>query len=339
MNLSKGVFICAAVAPFLACSPVYVLKSAAGHGGLLWRKQSIAKALADERTPEPLKRKLALVRDIRSFAFETMALKPSRDYTTFTALDRPYVTVLVTASEKTRFRQYQWWFPFVGRVPYKGHFSQEDALREKGRLEKKGYDVYLGQAAAYNTPLWFSDPLPSPVLDYSPGGLASLLIHEFVHGTIFIGDEMGFNESLAEYIGNQGAEEFLTRRYGSASAELREFREDARREGEVAAVFNELYARLEDLYQSGQDAPAKLKAREEHFLWGARRLEEVSGRQETAPLNNASILAHRLYHEDLSDFASAYERCGRDWKKTIAYFKSLNKKDPRGDLKRKLSAS
>lgn len=339
MNLYKGVFVCAAVAPFLACSPVYVFKSAAGHGGLLWRRQSIAKALADERTPKPLKQKLTLVRDIRSFAFQTMALKPSRDYTTFTKLDRSYVTVLVTASEKTRFRQYQWWFPFVGRVPYKGHFSKEDALRERSRLEKKGYDVYLGQAAAYNTPLWFSDPLPSPVLDYSPGGLASLLIHEFVHGTIFIGDEVGFNESLAEYIGNQGAEEFLTRRYGSDSAELREFREDARRESDNAAVFNELYARLEALYQGGQDVTAKLKEREVHFAWGARRFKAVSGRDMQSPLNNAVILAHRLYHEDHSDFAQAYERCGRDWKKAIAYFKSLDKKDPRGDLKRKLSAS
>lgn len=314
------------------CSPLYVLKSAAGHGGLLWRREKISDLLADPKVSETVKDRLRLVEDIRRFAFEEMHLKPSRDYTSVSKVSGP-VTTIVSGCEKTRFKPYLWWFPIIGRVPYKGYFKKEDAAREKKRLERKDYDAALGGAVAYNTPLWFSDPIPSTVLEDSPGELASLLIHEYTHGTIFIKNQVGFNESLAEFMGNQGAEEFLARRFGPGSKEAAEFGDLLEKNRAFSRLMAELYAKLDALYQSGASQDEKLKLRGPIFDWGREKMKEV-GRDMGERLNNALVLAHRLYNDDQEDFKAFYEKNGRDWARAIAAIKTLDRKTPRKDLRR-----
>jgi predicted aminopeptidase len=117
------------------CSPVYVMKSAAGHAGLLWRRRPIASMLADPAVAEPVKIKLRLIQEIRAFAFDEIGLRRTRDYSSVSKVHGAYVTYVVSASAKTRFKRHEWWFPFVGRVPYKGFFKERDARREADRLD------------------------------------------------------------------------------------------------------------------------------------------------------------------------------------------------------------
>ncbi len=303
------------------CSPVYVTKAAAGHAGLLWRSRSMDSALRDPKVPQELKDKLGLALEVRAFAFERMGLKKTRDYSTYTPVQGA-VTTVVSACPKTSLKPYRWWFPLVGKVPYKGYFRREDALREMKRLQERGFDARVGGVAAYKTPLPFKDPLPSNVLDYPPGELADLLIHELFHGTVWLKDQVEFDEAAAVFAGQEGAKEFLARRFGEQSSQLREYLQSLAEQAETGRVMEDLYRELDGLYGGKVSETEKLDGRIRLFSKYRDRLDLQED------LNNAAVLAYRLYGRDLSDFRALHERNGRDWKKTVAALKALDRRDP-----------
>lgn len=61
------------------------------------------------------------------------------------------------------------------------------------------------------------------MLNRSEGDLANLIIHEMSHATIFVKDSVDFNENLATFIGDRGAEKFLIYKYGLQSKEYRDY--------------------------------------------------------------------------------------------------------------------
>ena len=321
---------------FSGCSPVYVFKSASGHAKFLWGRRSIEGALADPATPGGLREKFVLVRDVRKFAFERMSLRRTADYGSYSPVKGPYLSYLVSACEKTRFKPHLWRFPLAGSFPYKGYFDRGDAARERGRLERRGLDATVGGVTAYNIPLPFANPLPSTALEEPPGELAELIIHELTHGTVFFKNQIGFDEELATFVGEQGADDFLRDRYGEDSRELADFRASLRRGRDFSRAIDEVYARLEALYQGGASEAEKLKLREEIFRSAEARLR-AEGFEMGQPLNNAVILAHRLYHKNQERFKAVYESEQRDWPKTMDFFRSLDKKNPGEDLGRRLT--
>ncbi len=318
-----------------ACSPSYVLKAAAGHGSLLLHRRSIAKGLKDPKTPEPLKVKLRLVQDVRAFAFDSMGLSKSRDYSTYTPVEGP-VTFIVSGSSKTSLTPYLWRFPVIGSFPYKGYFKKADALGEAESLRARGFDACVSGAAAYNTPLWVSDPVPTAVLEDEAGAVASLILHELTHGTVSFKDQTRFDEALAGFVGDQGAEDFFKSRGERSQDDLEALYGERRRIRAFRAAIDEVYRQLDALYRGPESEEEKLFRREALFALGRQRLKDSGF--DLGPLDNAVILAHRLYHEDLSDFKTAYDRHGGDWQKLIAFFRSLDAKRPAADLKHRLES-
>lgn len=305
-----------------------------GHAKLLWGRKSIENTLRDPSAPADLKAKLEVVEAARSFSFDRLALRRSKEYSTYSMVGRPYLTFLVTGCEKLAFKPYLWHFPLAGTFPYKGHFKEADAKREADQLAAKGYDAYVRGVAAYNTPLPFSDPVPSTVLGYRPGDLAELIIHELTHSTVYFKNQTEFDESLATFVGSQGAREFLDRRYGPDSPELKAYLKGQDDDVRCGREFERIYGELDAVYRSSATDSEKLARREVLFAAGLERLKAAGFAAKT--LNNAVLLAHRVYHQDLSLFRKAFETQGGDWPKTIAFFGSLDKKDPYADLKRRL---
>jgi predicted aminopeptidase len=320
-----------------ACSPAYVARSAAGHAGLLWRRRSIEKTVADPATPPELRRKLRLALDVRRFAFERLALTRSRVYETWTPVPGEAVTWLVEASARTRLERHPFRFPFVGEFPYKGYFRRDLAKAEAAELEKQGLDAAVFGASAYRTPFIISDPLPETLLRDSDGGLAETLIHELTHGTVYFKNQSDFDEAVAVWAGARGAELFLTERYGADSPEMAEWKEDKERGEKYDAFYAELRARLQAVYEGpGSDAD-KLERRKPVFDW-ARAEAKARGLEAPATLNNAVVLAHDLYAPDPAPFESLYAEMGRDWPKTIAALRALDPRDPFGSLRRAAAA-
>ena len=147
-----------------------------------------------------------------------------------------------------------------------------------------------------------------------------------------------FDEAVATFVGQEGAADFLSQRFGPDSAELQGYREGLARERDFSAAMDDIYQRLDTLYNSPAIEQEKLSRREEIFARGRQKLSDI-GQPLSEPLNNAAVLAHRLYNYDMSGFAALHKRCGRDWKKTVAALKALDRRDPFGALAKLTSAA
>ncbi len=288
----------------LLFSGCYAYRSAAGHARLLWNRRPIAETIKDPSTAPGRREKLKLTIDVRRFAVEKLALAPSRDYKDWTPVDGA-VTWLVYACSTTSLTPVK----FFG-YPYKGHFRREQAEREAAAWTRKGYDAAVVPASAYNTPLPIADPLPSAVLDYGYGDLAELLIHEFTHGTL------GNDEAVASWIGEHGADLYLTERYGETSPERTDWVMGNARAETVAVLYDELGKLLEENYKAG------LGGREKLFAW-ARERAAKAGLELPKNLNNAVVAAHRVYRGDPAKLDALFEESGRDWPRFIAALKKI----------------
>lgn len=297
-----------------ACSPLYAYRSAAGHARLLWNRRQVAQTIKDPSTAPGRREKLKLTVDARRFAVSRLALSPSRDYRDWTPVDGA-VTWLVYACPKDSLTPKL----FLG-YPYKGHFRRDWAEKEAAAWENKGFDSAVVPASAYNTPLPISDPLPSAVLDYGPGDLAELLIHEFVHGTVNTRDQT-FNEAAASWVGELGARLFLIERYGGASPELADWEFGNARAETTATLYAELGRLLEEHYAAGRPDREKL------FDW-ARSEAAKTGLVLPKTLNNADVASHRTYRGDPALFEALHAKNGADWIKTVAALKALDRRAP-----------
>ena len=317
-----------ALALLAACSPAYVARSAAGHAGLLWRRRSIDKTIADPKTRPELKRKLELVLAVRRFAFDRLALKRSRDFETWTPVEGSAVTWLVEAAPRARLEPHLFYFPLIGSFPYKGHFRRARADAEAASLEKKGYDATVSGAAAYHTGLPISDPVPSTLLAYGDGALAETLIHELTHGTVFFKNKTDFDEALATWAGERGAVEFLAAKGPAGAPALKEYLDDDAAGEKREALYRELRGRLAALYDGPATEADKLEKRKAVFDWARAEAKSRGLAPLREPLNNAVVLSHALYASDFAPFDALFEKCGRDWPRTIAALKSLDRRDP-----------
>ena len=108
-----------------------------------------------------------------------------------------------------------WWFPIVGRVPYRGFFSVDDALDAERDLQKEGYDTYVRPTAAFSTLGWFNDPVLSTTLQTDDVEIVTTVLHELAHRYLFVPGQVGFNESFANFIGRVAAIQFFCTREGS----------------------------------------------------------------------------------------------------------------------------
>jgi predicted aminopeptidase len=152
-----------------------------------------------------------------------LGLKDTDNYRTLYDQKGEEVMWVVTACEPFRLEPKLWHFPIVGTVPYKGFFNKEDAIALARELEAQGYDVSVRNPGGWSTLGWFTDPILSGMLGRSEGDLASLIIHEMSHATIFVKDSVDFNENLASFIGDRGAEYFLISKYGRNSSQYLQY--------------------------------------------------------------------------------------------------------------------
>lgn len=325
----------------------YLVKSGNEQMKLLSRREPIAKALDSEDVPEEQKRKLRLALDARKFAEEKLGFKPTQNYQTYVDLKRPYVTWVVTASPKNKIESYQWKYPLVGKMPYKGFFTPEEARAEAEEMAKKGYDVWVRGVTAYSTLGWFEDPLLSSMLGGSDDDLVNLIIHESAHATLYIKGHADFNERLATFLGNKGTEAFYKEREGENSPTNAKVKLENADEKIFSEFISEEIKKLNEWYAGpGRDAAedvrrARLKEVVKTFVKNIKpKLKtEMFKKFENVELNNAYLASLKTYVYDLSDFEQLLKKVNGDLKAFLQYCESLEKsRDPAQELKQFLSA-
>jgi predicted aminopeptidase len=336
-----------ACALFSGC---YTLKQGATMLGYLGRAVSL-DSLAGDGAPasaapgavaEENRRFAQRVRDIRRFAMEDLGLAESANYTRYVELDRDYLAAVVSAAAKDSFTRYEWWYPVVGKMPYKGFFNVKDARKEREKLQKKDLDVWVRQVDAFSTLGWFKDPLYSYMRSYSDYRLADLLIHELLHATVYLKGESQFDEELAEFVGSEGARLYIEKKFSVDSAEYQALIDSEIDSAAFVGYIRELIAELDALYRSGVSREEKLARKEEIIRASQERFE---AEYETRflgenyrgfaklPVNNAYLELYRLYYAEGSFFKDLYEKSGRDLPKYIAAVKTLKEKRAAGDPK------
>ena len=306
----------------------YIARAAFEEALILARRHSIASVVADPRTDAFTRGRLRLVLAARDFAAESLHLAAHRTYTTYSRVRRDTLVLVLSASPSERLAAYTWSYPIVGRVPYKGFFRRSEALAEAARLERQGLDTYLRVSDAFSTLGWFNDPLLSTIVRDDSVDLAATVIHEILHNTIWVPGSVPFNESLADFIGYRGAERFFLSRGDRRSAAFAAAR--WRDEIRLAHFYDALAARLERLYAGGMHGAALETERQRVFGEArtaladsvGRTLQTIDGRRlAQRPLNNAVVIAARLYRSGLDRFEALFAAEGGDVVRTIADLK------------------
>jgi predicted aminopeptidase len=342
LSLSRIVLLLGLCWALSGCQTGYLIRSAASQAQILMARVPIDEALKDPKLSAEQKRKLKLAVQAHEFAQTTLGLKKNRNYTSYVQLDRPYVSYVVSASEKNELKHYLWNYPIVGSLPYKGFADKKRADEEAAELKSQNLDVVVRGVSAYSTLGWFNDPVLSSMLTYKDHELVGTIIHESVHATIYIKSKADFNERLAVFIGNLGTEKFYEATEGKDSPTLKIINAENEDEKLFSVFISREIKALEAWYNERKGSKIDEELRQ-------KRLKEIQTHFEaelkpqlktdsyihfgTLELNNARLLNYKLYIQDLSVFERAFNKMGQNFPKFLDFCKSLeSQKDPEGYL-------
>lgn len=307
----------------------YLTRAGFEQAKILEARRPIRDLIADPKTDAETRALLRVVLDARDFAAE-LGYAAGETYTTYADVGRDTLLLVLSASPKDCLCPHTWKYPIVGHIPYKGFFDPAMARKEAARLEQKGYDIYLRPAGAYSTLGWFNDPLYSTALSHDSVELAATVFHEIAHNTLYVKSATPFNESFAQLAGYRAAEVFFRRRGSTEAAD----RAAARWLDEVvlSGYYADLTARLDTLYRHAADSAAVDSGRAELGRWARAQLQGDVGRQlrtytigpmAERPVNNARLIAARIYRTRLELFERWFEQHGRDIALAVASLDTL----------------
>ena len=330
-----------ALVAWLVLAPTgrYLLRGAWEEAKILARRRPLADLLADSTTSPALRAKVELVLAARDFARDSLGLDVGESFSAYSETGRDTLTLIVSGAYRDRLESYTWWFPVVGRVPYKGYFDFDEARRQERALNARGFDTRLGAVSAFSTLGWFNDPLLPSTLRADSLTLANTVIHELTHSTYYAPGGAVFNESFANFVGSRGAQRFFrSRGQEPAAAEVAARWQDERVLGRFWAT---LYARVDSAFKAhpGDEARAvaeRLAARQLLFTEArasllndlAPMLKTISIRSvERVRLDNAVLMSRRVYLTDLDAFDAVLTRNRGDLRATVAEIIAAAKAD------------
>ncbi len=304
----------------------YISRAAYEEARILARRQPIARLVARGNTEPMLRARLELVLAARQFAVDSLGLAARESFTTFSKLDRDTLVLVVSAAYRDRLELKTWWFPVVGRFPYKGFFDFDEALRAAQELRADGFDVSVGASSAFSTLGWFNDPLLSTTVRQDSLTLVNTVLHELTHNTYFAKGQVSFNESFASFVGGRGTELFFQTRGDSAL--VRRAREDWRNDLILGAFWERTSREIDSVFSSLSEMATtrRIAARDTIYAWARRRLVDSVGPQlkgypagwtRRLPLDNAVLLAQRVYSDRLDRFDSVYTAADDDLRLAI----------------------
>jgi predicted aminopeptidase len=333
-----AIAVCLAVLVLISTpTACYLSRGAWEEAKILSRRQPISEIVADPRTPKDARAKLKVVLAARLYAKDSLRLRTKDSFTTYSRLDHDTLVLVVSAAYRDTLKPYTWWFPIVGRVPYKGYFDFGAAKRDAKELADDGFDVYVRPSDAFSTLGFFNDPLLNTTLRGDSIGLANTVIHELTHNTFYASGQAPFNESFAMFVGARGAAAFFrSRGQEAAAAKLDAEWEDDKL---LAKFWSRVIVSLDSAYRMHpSDKAARIAARDTVYAHTRVALvNEIAPQLKTinplyaqrVQLNNAALLARRVYASDLDVFDLIYEKEGRNLRRSIGRIIGLAKSSPK----------
>ncbi len=342
--IALGVGVLAVGVSLLSPTVRYVARAAWEEVRILARRRPIADVIADPATSPHTRAQLELVEGARRFAADSIGLRVKRSFTMYSVLPHDTLVLVLSGAYRDRLRPLTWWFPIVGRVPYKGYFDFAAAVRTAAQMRAAGYDAFVRPSPAFSTLGWFNDPLVSTSLRTDSLDLANTVIHELTHNTYYAPGQASFNESFANFVGARGAAAFFRARADTAA--VRTMDERWADEKTLGRFWTWVYVTLDSAFRArpGDDSAsraARLAARDSIFALARDSLRHsVPARVRTIPaaalararLDNAALLARRVYLTGLDDFDAIYDASGHDLRRAVARIIALARAHPRDPL-------
>ena len=346
----------ALLAPFLM-SHCYLSHLAQGQWQIQNKKKKITKILSNENIDPELQKSLRLVEEIRLFARTKLALNIKKSFRYYVELEREQIAWNVSASQADQLTAKTYWFPIVGTVPYLGFFDLARAQKHAAKLRAQGYDVVMRGVQGYSSLGWFDDPVFSTQLSLNEFDLADFIIHETLHSNLWFAGQVTINESLAEFVGHQGAIQYMQEKYGSQSAAVREVYKNIKFRKKFQELFHRYAQQLDNLYSQPRIDRKKAKTDEQtKALLLAKKAEIIAqfqqeweklaiqrhGREKVKKwqeekriiFNNAHFLSFLRYHSSDSVFRRVFsQECQKDWPCFFNKIRKKYKKSKKASLK------
>ena len=323
-------------APFLlitvlsgCASPLYYAQAISGQLEILAKRRPIEEVLSDPATPAQTRDQLKLVRRLRDFAIQELALPDNQSYRRYADLDRPFAVWNVFAAPELSLEPKKSCFIVAGCVSYRGYFARDKAEQFAASLKQKGYDVYVGGVPAYSTLGWFNDPLLNTFIHRSEAELAGLLFHELAHQKIYVSGDSAFNESFATVIELEGVKRWFQQSGNAKEAEAH--RQKIQRREEFTALVLKHRAHLKEIYAStlidAEKRMVKARVFEElrndyaklKTIWNGYSAFDNWFKQD---LNNAHLAAIGLYSQYVAAFQALLAQHDGD---LAAYYREVER--------------
>ena len=261
----------------------YGIAQARGQLAIVWNARPIEEVMNDPAVADSLKQKIELVQRVRKFAIDSLGVSDSDSYRTLYDQQGKPVLWVVTACEPFSLVDKKWSFPIVGTFSYKGFFDHERAVALQRTLSRQGYDTGIRTVSAWSTLGFLDDPILSGLLFRTEGQVANTIIHELTHATVFIKDDLKFNENVASFVGDQGAKAFLRHEYGETSLPYREYNDYRADRKKYTEHMLRGTLQLDSLYQALTPAiDSATKAQQKQLL-----IEQILRNADTLSLRSA----------------------------------------------------
>lgn len=299
-----------------------------GQFEILRKSRPNEEVIADTSTPENLRKRLLLTKELCELASHKLALPGHSSYGKYADLGRRHVVFVLYAAPEFSLKPKTWRYPVVGELDYRGYFKEEDAATYAKKLETEGYETHLGGTDAYSTLGLFHDPVLNTFADYPEIAFAELIFHELTHRRVFHNGETTFNESLANAVAEEGVRQWLISK--GRLADLADYEEQLIRRRDFYREIDITRRDLTELYTSSLPAE-KMRKRKHAILaelknraralqrrWGGKQLEGWI----RLDLTNAHLLPLITYNSEIEAFRKILKESGGDFE---AFFRKVEK--------------
>lgn len=228
----------------------YAYLQGKGQLKVIFNTVPVSEVLGSSTLSSEAKEKIRLINEIKRFAVDSMGLSPTDSYTTYYEQNDKPILWVITASPPYELKAKEWHFPIAGTFRYKGYFDEKYIEPEINQLHADGFETRVGEVSAWSTLGILNDPILSSMLKRSEGDLAALIIHEMTHGTVFVKNDLEFNENLADFIGDFGAKWYLKNKYGEHSESYQTYLADIASDEVFLAEMSAGVVKLDSLYRT-----------------------------------------------------------------------------------------
>lgn len=314
------------------CGASYLAQATEGQLGVLRARRPIDRVLTDPATSAPLRTRLELVLDARSFASSALALPDNRSYRSYADLGRPYAVWNVVAAPEFSIQPLHWCFPFTGCLSYRGYFHEASARAFAAGLSRKGNDTLVAGVPAYSTLGHFADPVLNTMMRYGDLEMVSMIFHELAHQVIYVKGDTRFNESFAVTVEQEGLRRWLEAR--GRSDELAQFLARRSADAQFTRALIEGRATLDGIYHEPLDPGLMRERKREALAAIGARVQELerqlgwrSGYRDwiDAGLNNAHLASVATYADCVPGFEQLLARNGGDLRAFYASVRRLRR--------------